>query len=126
VVSAATEKVAHSTVALVTATILHHHAASSRVHGKGLSFSLLGCVLLPIMHFLHEGLCLLLVHKGQPGKTWWVLELERVKECAVLVVCESVVYFLIPYNASIGRGDINQLYPKGVSYQVVGQNRCTL
>jgi hypothetical protein len=60
---------------------------------------------------------------------------------SVLVVGEGVEYFLVPYDAAVcllhrvsmrslrlglTHTDVNQLDPKCVANQVVGQHRCTL
>jgi hypothetical protein len=45
-----------------------------------------------------------------------------VEEDAVLVVREGVVYFLIPYDATVGRRDVHKLEPYCVSHQIVGQH----
>lgn len=59
----------------------------------------LACVLLPVVHLLLELLGLLLVDERQAGEAF--LELEGVKEDAVLVVVPCVVDLLVPYHASI-------------------------
>lgn len=48
------------------------------------------------------------------------------EEDAVLVVCKRVVDFLVPYDAAVGRRNVDQLEPEGVAYQVVGQHGSTL
>jgi len=55
-----------------------------------------------------------------------LFQFERVEERAVLVVLKSVVDFLVPDHAPVGRRDIDELDPKGISYEIVGQHRRTL
>lgn len=48
------------------------------------------------------------------------------KEGAVLVVGKRVVYFLVPYDASVRWGDIYQLDPECVAHEIVRQNSSAL
>lgn len=48
------------------------------------------------------------------------------EECAVLVIGEGVVYFLVPYDASVRRRDIDQLDPKCISHEVIRQDGSAL
>jgi hypothetical protein len=57
------EEVANPAVALLTAAILHVHGTSTGIHAKRLGLGLLRGILFPVVHFLHEGLRLFLVHK---------------------------------------------------------------
>jgi hypothetical protein len=54
-----------------------------------------------LMHFLDEGLSLFLVHEGKSSRA--VLELEGMEEGAILVISETIVYFLVPDDSSTGR-----------------------
>jgi hypothetical protein len=94
--------------------------AAADGRGKRLGPCVLARVLLPLVHLLLEGARLLLVDKRQAGHA--LLELEGMEEGAVLVVLERVVDLLVPDHPSIRRGDVDQLDPKGVADQVVGQH----
>ena len=59
-----------------------------------LVFGVLMRVLLPFVHLLLELLCFLFVHKGQSCHT--LLDLEAVEKGSILVVCKSIVDFLVP------------------------------
>lgn len=72
----AVEEVPDAAVALLAASILHVHGTAASVHGESLGLCLLARILLAVVHLLHEGLGLFLVHKGESGETWWMLELE--------------------------------------------------
>lgn len=58
-------------------------------------------ILLPVVHLLPEGLCLLLICKRQAYQT--LLDLEGVEEGSVLVVLEGIVDLLVPDHPAIGR-----------------------
>jgi hypothetical protein len=96
--------------------------AGTAVHRspKRLVLGVLVHALFPFVHLLLELLGLLLVAEGQSSQA--VLEFEGVEEDAVLVVREGVVYFLVPYDATVGRRDVHELDPYCVSHQVVGQH----
>lgn len=60
-----------------------------------------GCfagILFPVVHLLLELLGLFLVDESEPGQA--VLQLEAVKEGAVLVVAPRIEYLLVPYDSS--------------------------
>lgn len=63
------------------------------------------CLFLALLHLLDECLGLLLVGKGKGGRA--LLELERMKERTILVICKVFVNFLVPDHASA-----NRLHPK--------------
>lgn len=81
-------------------------------------------ILFPFVHLFLELFCLFLVHEGQSNKA--VFGLERVEECAILVVVPGIVDLLIPYHASASGGNVNQLDPVRVSDQVIGQHHGAL
>ncbi len=71
---------------------------SGRTTKRSLERRLAG-VLLSVVHLLEELLCLLFVHERQPCQAF--LQLEGVKEDAILVVAPCVEYFLVPYHSSV-------------------------
>lgn len=77
-------------------------------------------ILFSLVHLLLELLGLLLVHKRQSSQA--LLDLERVEEGSVLVVCPRFKDLLIPYYSSAGRGYVHQLQPVRVSHKIVGQH----
>lgn len=99
-------------------------------------------ILLPLVHLLLECLRLLLICEGQTGET--VLEFEGVEKCPVLIVCEGVIYLLVPDHTSLCRlfaacqyfrclifaesthRYVYHLDPICVSDQVVGEHSGTL
>lgn len=48
------------------------------------------------------------------------------EEDAVLVVGEGIIYFLVPYDTSIGRRYVDQLEPECVPHRVVCQHNSAL
>ena len=119
----ATKKVADSAMMSVRSS-WHEDLTTPSSRGKWLCFCLLACVLFAFIHFLLELPCLFLVDEGQAGHT--LFELEGMEEGSVLVVLESVIYFLIPDNASVCRRDIDKFDPEGISDKVVRQNDSAL
>lgn len=81
---------------------------------------MLAGILLPLIHLLLEGPRLLLVDKRESSQT--LFEFEGVEKGSILIVLKCVVYLLVPYHASIRRGDIDQFNPKGVSDKVVAKH----
>jgi hypothetical protein len=68
---------------------------------KWVRFRCLTGILFTVVHLFEESSGLLLVREAQPGQTFFGF--ESVKESSVLVVRPCVVYFLIPYHASVRR-----------------------
>lgn len=103
----------------MTSMTLSICSGSTRPSGgaKRLVLCVLVCVLLAIVDLLLERLGLLLVGEGEACLA--VLELEGVEEDAILVVCEGVVDLLVPDDATVGRGYVDELDPEGVANQVV-------
>src|SRR4051812_3587572 len=58
-------------------------------------------ILFAVVHLFEESSGLFLVREAQPSQTFFGF--ESVKESSVLVVRPCIVYFLIPYNASVRR-----------------------
>lgn len=56
---------------------------------------------LALVHFLDEGFGLFLVGEGKGCGT--LFELERMKESAILIVGEAIVYLLVPNDPPTGR-----------------------
>jgi hypothetical protein len=81
-------------------------------------------VLFAVVHLLLERLGLLLVGERKTCLTFF--KFEAVKEDAILVVGKSVVYLLVPDDATVGRRDVHQLDPEGVAHKIVGQYCCAL
>lgn len=119
----APKKIAHAAVMFMTAP-WHIDLTACRARSERLCFCLLACVLFPLVHFLLERPRLFLVDERQASHT--LFQLERVEKGAILVVLERVVDLLVPYHPSVSRRYINQFEPKGVSHQIVGQDRCPL
>lgn len=94
--------------------------AASCCGAKRLVLGVLVRILLAIVELLLERFGFLLIGKGQTCKT--VFELKSVEEDTVLVVCEGVVYFLVPDDTSAGWRYVHQLKPECVPYQVVCQH----
>ena len=81
-------------------------------------------ILLPLINFLLELLCLFLICKAETRET--VLELESVEERPVLIVGESVVDLLIPQNTTICGGDVYKLDEVRVAHKIIGEDRSAL
>jgi hypothetical protein len=45
-----------------------------------------------------------------------------VEECAVLVIGEGVVYFLVPYHTSVRGRDVDQLDPECISHEIIRED----
>lgn len=81
-------------------------------------------ILLPLINFLLELLCLFLICKAETRET--VLKLESVEERPVLVVGKCVVDLLIPQNTTIRGGDVYKLDEVGVAHEIIGEDRSAL
>ena len=77
-------------------------------------------ILLPLVHLLLKLLRLLLIREAQAKHT--LLALETVEKGPVLVILEGVVDFLVPEDAAVGGGDVDEFEPEGVPHEVVGQD----
>jgi len=107
---------------------------------EGTLFGAFVRLLFPLVHLLLERPRFFFIGEGQAN--YAVLGLEGMEKGSVLVVDESIEYLLVPDNASVGRLDtistcplavhsgtytyVNQLYPKSMSDQVVGQHGSSL
>jgi hypothetical protein len=81
-------------------------------------------ILLPLIHLLSKLLRLLLVRKAQPCHA--VLQLECVKEHAVLIVLKCVVDLLVPDDSTVGGRYVHKLDPEGISHEIIGENSSAL
>lgn len=98
--------------------------ALSPRRGKRSLFSLFADILLPLLYFLDECLCFLLVGEGETSGT--VFKLKCVKKGSILVISEVVVDFLIPDYTSSSRRDINDLQPACSTDKVIANYRRAL
>jgi hypothetical protein len=116
-VSIATKKVAYTAMGFLGTGLLKDCASCTM--REGMRFGVLVGILLSLVHLLLERFGLLLVDKGQTGKTFWILQFKGMEESSVLIILESIIYLLIPEHASAGRGYVNQFNPEGVSNQII-------
>ena len=58
-------------------------------------------IFLSLVHLLFKLFSLLLVTEGQPSQA--ILKLKCMEKYTILVVRESIVYFLVPYDATVRR-----------------------
>jgi hypothetical protein len=76
--------------------------------------------LLPLINLLLELPPLLLIRKAQPEHA--LLALKAEEEDSVLIVLEGVVDFLVPDDAAVGGGDVDDFEPERVAHEVVGEH----
>ena len=95
-----------------------------RTTRERLAFGIFVRILLPLVNFLLELLCLFLICKAETRET--VLELESVEERPILIVGECVVDLLIPQNTTVGGRNVDQLDEVGVAHQIIGEDRGAL
>jgi len=108
------QKIAEAESGFSTTTTTYTWSSSIRVVArccratKRLTLGILMRILLPLVHLLLELLGLLFVHERQTSHT--LLQLEAVKECAILVILKRIVDLLVPDNSTIGRLRLSAMY----------------
>jgi hypothetical protein len=92
--SMTTKQAANSKPTMMMLSIRRWSSGPDAIRPEWSSLCTLAGILLSVIHSFFKLFCFLLIHERQARKA--VLELERVEERSILVVCESLVNFLIP------------------------------